>query len=861
MVLASCLFARPLRLCAGIDALEPVLDTRRVGVADVAEQLATVGTRPATRRSPGWHHHLEILLVSFSVLVVEIGYTRIISYKLFYYYVYLVIGLALLGIAAGGVVVAVSRRLRDTTLDLVLFWSFLGASLSTVLAYVVVAYARFDTLAVWQYGTSGSVQSLVLLFVMSVCVFASFLGPGIVVASLFSRRTSQIGGLYFADLLGAGAGCAAVIYVVTSLGAPATIMLAGAVQAAGAAFVGIRLNRRCMSAAGLALAATVLLCSAPGLLPAQRLDSSKTAIEPPQMTLYSDWGSIFRVDVATIPHDAYALNLYHDGILGAYIFRWDGTRSYLSRYDFPEDPRSIPFTVLGTAPRDEAILGAAGGHEVLTSLYYGAGHVDAVELNPLTVHLVSSTFADFDGHLAQNPSVDYVTGDGRSFMARSGSKYQLIWYPAPDSYAATNGALSSAYVLSESYLYTTNALEANLQHLSAGGIFSAQFGEVDDTYDLRTTRFVATARQALSQLGVTDPRDHILVAVTQVHFLGSIPLSTILVKRTAFTPSEVRAFVSATGSVPDTSILYAPGRSLRANPIERVVTTPRAKLGAFYASFPYDVTPTTDNDPFFWHFARFGSVLDNYAHSLNSLDRENSVGERVLLLLLGVSAVVAVIFLLLPFFAIRRIWVQMPHKALSAVFFAAVGLGFIFFEVTLLQQLNLFLGYPTYALTVTLMALLVFTGFGALLSRRFGDSARAIPALVVAVAGLCVFYLFGLSPLTDALLGWPFSARVLVTLVVLAPLGLCLGMFMPIGLGQVSRSGSFPAQYVAWGWAVNGFASVVGSVLATLLAMSYGFDVVLFLGLVAYVTAFGAWSLLSRGTAPMGSRTRFGPTR
>jgi hypothetical protein len=798
-----------------------------------------------------WTHHAELLLVSLSVLVLEIGYTRIISYKLFYYFVYLIIGLALLGIGAGGVAVAVSRRLREAAIDVVIFWSLLLGAVGIIVAYVIVAYVRIDTLAVWRYGTAQSTEGLVLLFVMSLCVFGSFFGPGVVVASLFSRRPQQISGLYFADLVGAGIGCAVVTYLVTTLGAPSTIMFAAAVLAATAIWAARRARRLFVGLGAVVLVVAVTLCAVPGWLPAQRLDASKVAIQPSVKTLASGWGPILRVDVAVASKDS--LSLFHDGILGASIFRWNGKHSFLNRYDFPQDPRSIPFSVLGSAPQREAIIGAAGGHEVLTSLYYRAHHVDAVELNPLTVDYVTNQFANYDGHLAQNPAVTYTTGDGRSFIARSNKHYQLIWYPAPDSYAA-NGALSSAYVLSESYLYTSNALEANLQHLSSSGIFTAQFGEVDDTYDLRTTRFVSTARQALAELGVTDPKDHILVAVSQVKFLGSIPLSTIVVKRSPFTASEVRAFEDATKAVPNTSIMYAPGQHVHSNPVNTVVTTPTARLGAFYASYPYNVTPTTDNDPYFWHFARFGSVAANFTHSLSGIDRENAVGERVLLLLLALSVVVAALFLLAPFLVIRKVWIHLPSKATSALFFAAVGFGFIFFEVTLIQMLNLFLGYPTYSLTVTLMSLLVFTGLGALLSQRVRNRRAAIPRLVLAIALLCLFYLTALSPITNAFLDWPFIGRVLLTFVLLAPLGLCLGMFMPIGLGEIAQLSEFPREYVAWGWAVNGFASVVGSVLGTLLAMSFGFDAVLIFGLLAYVVALGAWFLLTNGLSSTGSR-------
>ncbi len=810
-----------------------------------ASSEATVARTAPRHRRAGYH--LEILLVSVSVLLTEISYTRVISFKLFYYYVYLVIGLALLGLGAGAVLVAVVGRLRKVPLDTVLFWSMMAGSSATVAAYVAVAAMRIDTLKVWEYGTSGSISNLALIMATCFCVFASFVGSGVAIAALFSRRTESIGGLYAADLTGAALACAAVVFVVSRIGAPATIMVSAAVLAAAGLRVGWRVRRSLAALAGLVLAGCLVLTAAPGVLPLQQVDVSKPFVNPPSAAISSGWGSVFRVDVA--PGGADFLNLYHDGILGAGIYRWNGKRSFLSVYDFPHDSRSIPFSVLGAAPVHEAVIGAAGGHEVLTSLYYGAKHVDAVELNPVTVDLVRNRFADFDGHLAQNRAVDYINADGRSYMARTAQRDDLIWYPAPDSYAATNSALSSANVLSESYLYTTNAMVTNLEHLTGTGLFVAQFGEDDNVHDLRTTRFVSTARAALAQLGVSDPQDHIMVSETQTQFLG-IPLSTIVVSLRPFTTTQVAAFESAVQRVPQTSTLYAPGEAVRANPVHSVVAVPNSGLSSFYRAFPYDVTPTSDNGPYFWHFARFGTVVKQYTTSLNSNDREDSVGERVLVLLLAIAVLAALAFLLAPFVLVRSTWSQMPAKRWSSVFFGGVGLGFIFFEITLMQRLNLFLGFPTYSLTVTLAALLLFTGVGALASRRVVRTRRAIPMVLAAVIALGIFYLYGMPPLTDSLLSLPLALRIVLTFVMLAPLGVCLGMFMPLGLRTVSGAGESGRTYVAWGWAVNAFASVVGSALATILSMEFGFDAVLTLGMGAYLVATGAWLVLARRLGP-----------
>jgi hypothetical protein len=791
-------------------------------------------------------YHAEVLLVSFAALLIEVCYTRVISYKLFYYYTYLIIGLSLLGIGTGGVMVAVSERLRRARTDTVLAWTFLLGAASVVTSYVVVAYTSLNSLDIWRYGTWASAKGMGELLAICFFIFVPFVAPGVIIATLFGRRPEGVASLYFADLAGAGLACAVVIYLTATIGPPAAIMLASATMLLGATIVTGRVRPLTVPLVVLLTAITVIFVADPNLLPAQRLDSSKVSTTTGKV-VYSAWSPIFRVDVVQDSPDVRAL--YHDGILGSAIYRWNGNVASLAHYDFNADPRAIPFAVTKTPPRQEAIIGAAGGHEVLASLWFGAKHIDAVELNPVTYSLVKTTYKDFDGHLAQDPAVNYVNADGRSFMARTQKTYNMIWYPAPDSYAATNAATASAFVLSESYLYTSNAVVSSVQHLAPGGIFVAQFGEVDyKNKPYRTTRFVATARQALAEIGIADPRDHILVASSPARFFGSFTLSTIVVSRASFTPAEVSRFVASLSSVPGSTLQYAPGHSVKENPVDTVASSTPEQLRSFYSSYRYSVVPTTDNEPYFWHFARFGSVLRDYLHPITSTDREDQVGERVLILLLVLAIIISALFLLAPF-VIRSTWRRLPGKWISGLFFAAIGFGFMFFEVTLMQLLNLFLGYPTYALTFTLMSLLLFTGAGALLSGRTRGQPLAVPALGLAITGLTVFYVLGLTPLTDALLGLPIAARVLIAFALLAPLGLCLGMFMPLGVRAVSVMSDAPREYVAWGWAVNGFASVVGAVLATLLSMIFGFHDVLVIGLVAYLFALAAWRRLARRAA------------
>ena len=790
----------------------------------------------------GRGYHVEIFLICLASLLLEISYTRIVSFKLFYYYTYLVIGLALLGIGTGSVVVSLSSRLKRASTDAIITVGSLVGAAFVFVGYVIVARLSVASLAVWDYGSRSSFDNIGNILVLCLALFASFVPIGVMISTLFSRRTEGINKLYFADLVGAGVACAVVVFLLNGIGPARTIMLAGAVLAAVA--LRLALADKVQPTAALSGVATVWLValtvgpSLPGgasfdLLPDVRPDVDKTFQGG---ATRSHWSAIFRVDVVDLGPDMGTLLLNHDGMLGSVIKEWDGDRDSLTQFDFDQDARSFPFDVLGEPPEKVMIIGAAGGHEILASLYYEAGQIDAIELNPVTHELVTDVYADYNGHLADQPEVNYENGDGRSYLARSGDEYDLVWYPAPDSYAASNAATAGAFVLSESYLYTSDAIEETLDHLTDDGILAAQFGESNyEVKSNRTTRYVATARKALEDFGVENPEDHVMVSTFGLE--ANARLSTILVKKTPFTQEEIDAFVRQDDEVEGTELQYAPGHELD-NDVTRAITLPQDELDDFFADHPYAVTPITDDAPFFWHFARFGDVIANFGDPIDRFDPEDSIGERVVLLLLAIATVMAAVFLLLPFVTMRKVWRQLPRKGTSALYFAALGFGFMFFEITLIQRLILFLGYPTYSLTVTLASLLIFTGVGALLSARLKAMPhRIVTVLAPVVVALGVVYLVVLPRVTDGLLTTPLGVRVLVAFVMLAPLGVTLGMFMPLGLGAVSQLTRHGEEYVAWGWAVNGFASVIGSVLTTVFAMIVGFRVVLLLSVVVYLVA------------------------
>jgi hypothetical protein len=303
--------------------------------------------------------------------------------------------------------------------------------------------------------------------------------------------------------------------------------------------------------------------------------------------------------------------------------------------------------------------------------------------------------------------------------------------------------------------------------------------------------------------------------------------------------------------------VYTPTGAKTDSPVASVAALPAGgDADAVLADYPYDVGAITDDGPFFWHFTPFDDVVADITDPAVGQDLEDAIGERVLLLLLGIAAVFAVLFLLLPFVVIRKEWNRLPHKGISALYFAALGLGFMLYEITMIQRFTQFLGYPTYSLTVTLASILVFTGIGSLLSGWLTEEKSIAPArlmtiVLVTLGLLTVAYRFGVPALTESTLDAPFAVRIALTVLVLAPLGLCLGMFMPLGLSTVADMTDHADEYVAWGWAINGAFSVIGSVLTTILSMSFGFRTVQVLAMVIYLGAGLAFLALRRRARPV----------
>ncbi len=778
-------------------------------------------------------------VIGFVSLTLEIAYTRVISFKLFYYYTYFVIGLALLGLGAASAFTSLSNRLRMQDPVRLVQRVAPVAGLVGVVGYAIVSRMPTDVNLIWTGSRSQAVWQLFLLLVLSVSLTGVFFAVGLLFASLVVSQASEMRRLYFWDLTGAALGCLVAVPLQATIGPPAMILVSMVVLALLGLVVTVASGRSWLPTAGIVLVVglVALACGQLRVL----ADQTKTLHDGDQVEA-GDWGPVFRVDAV----DLSGLNeqgdlkvLHHDGLWGSSIWRYDGTRATTARFD--TDNRQIPFAALPPGP-SVLIIGAAGGNEIMGALTYGASHVDAVELNPVTANLLRHDFYEFSGKIVDDPRVNYVQGDGRTFLARSKQRYDLIWFVAPDSYAASNAATSGAFVLSESYLYTRQMIETAFDHLSDSGMMVAQFGDFAfDRRPTRTARYLTTAREALRPRVEAFDQHVGLIVDSGENDLQKV--STILLFRGTPDAAEVDRIHGAIGKVPNSTPKFLPGADRADGLTSDLITGSDADVTAIVENYPFQIGPIDDDQPFFWHFTSFGTVLTDWSRSFE--DNEIAIGERLLVVLVGVATLVAAIFLWLPFALTRRragASSKVAGRWRLFVYFAALGLGFMLIEVSMIQRFALLLGFPTLSLSVSLFTLLIATAVGARLSgvvKRWG--VVGLPAVTGALMAVCVLYIAVSEPVTRHALSLPQWQRICIVVLLLFPVGLLLGVFLPTGvdaaLAAAGQDEAVQGRLVAWCWAVNGFFSVIGSSVTTILSMSVGFNQALMAGLALYVIA------------------------
>jgi hypothetical protein len=740
---------------------------------------------------------LGVGLIAGCVLAFQVLLTRLFSSVLYYHFSFLAISLALVGTGAGGLIVYAWPRWFDRSRQALVR---LSAGFAVLLVLVPLGIVRIH------YSLSGTLSAGAAARLALACVLAAlpFTAGGITIAAAIRQYPGFVGRVYGADLLGAGIGAVAVVPVMW-LASPATLTVSLGVFAAAASALFAPPRRRSelrlsLIAGTMAIALTVLAAT-----------TSLYFLAPwtGRPVVAERWTPLARVIGDPPPHGVpFALLFYDRAYAPVWLYR-RGT-PYPSPRALHLQPQSLGYAIAGRGRT--LVIGGGGGRDILNALASGERRIDVIELNSGIVQMVDHDLARWSGSPYTLPGVHTAVGDGRSVLAQRRTRYTVIHIGFTDTLSAN---AATAFALTEENLYTLEAFQEYLDHLTPDGIL-----DVSRLYKLtgdEALRITVLALEALRRRGVQHPGRN-LVVVLGHDVLGEL-FGTTLAKLRPWTPQELarlRRLAAAEGL----SIAYAPGGPYR---LEWASLARASSPQAFCSHYQLNVCPPTDDKPFFFNMTRLANIGRHQAGYIYVTD-PLLVLALTLAILLGLGAIALVAPLLL-----RR---PVRPSLTSLSYFLWIGLGYLILEVVLIQRFVLFLGFPTYSLSVVLSTLLVFTGVGSLVSARARGREPATLRVGLGVVALAAIALaFGLAPLLEALISLTFALRVILTVAILAPVGVAMGVAMPLGLGRLE---SLHPGGTPWAWAVNGIASVVASVLAIVVAIELGFRIATLVAAACY---------------------------
>lgn len=738
---------------------------------------------------------LSVFLITLSGLVLEVGLTRIYSASIWYHFAFVAISVALLGWGLGGFTVHLLKQKRQLSMN--------SAALITAL------YALAIPLCLWLLVKFPFEMSRLPLYFLAPLL--PFFLAGMALSIVFDLHRAVAGALYFADLLGAAIGAVLVTLLLHLLGGEAAL-LTGAIAPAIAAVLlssgrqegeepkpdhgrDARATIRAVAIVAVVLAAGSAFAAikygtmrvVPGTPKAMRRQMDAT---PQAHIAHTGWNAYSRIDaVEGIEHTGLA-RLYIDSDAWTDIRDWDGKLETAT--DLRDSYRALPFKLVPNA--NTMIIGPGGGPDVVAALASGSRKVTAVEMNPLMLKFVRS-YGPRAANLYDRPDVETVLSEGRNFISRTDQKFDIILLGFVDSWASVaSGGLS----LSENYLYTVEAFRAYYDHLSDNGIL------VILRWDSDIPRLVSNS---VANLGAEAASQRIVTLIERRPLPDQPPQMLFMLRKRPFTPAET-AEIKEKWTLAEPLIM--PGGP--APPLIGDVLAGRQTLDQYEGQSTRFVGPVWDDSPFYFAIERPFGMPGAIAGNLLKWLMGPSIGMLAAFAVFG-----------------RPRQKKVGPYASSLVYFAALGFGFIAVELALLQNLTLLVGHPIFTLSVLLFTLLAMGGIGSAVSSR-------VP-MWVACAGVAVIgaaEAVALPRLVPALLWLPLWGRIAVAILLIAPLGLAMGIPFPSGLRRTG-SNSLPAPPFYWG--LNGIMSVIGSITTVFVALMAGFQAAMLMGSACYILA------------------------
>ncbi|MBW2046069.1 MAG: hypothetical protein JRI96_14500 [Deltaproteobacteria bacterium] len=787
----------------------------------------------------GRSSYVGIFMVSLATLMYEILLTRIFSVTMMYHFAFMAISVAMFGMTAGAVVVYLlpgyfTQERAKYHLALSSFWF----SISIIFSFLTHACIPF----VMHYSIVGFYSIILTYVVISIPFFFS----GICICLALTKFSRQVSKLYAADLMGAGIGCVLLVYVLKITDGPTAVIAIASLASIASIFFANdegykKIMRRSFRVTILLVAFTMMhTVLVNEQVPLLRLVWIKQMIQPD--LLYEKWNSFSRIAVwgnpyipeapygwgisSVYPPERKTRQLHMDIDACAYtpipVFTGNLNDLDYLKYD-------ITNLVHYIRPDSKVfIIGTGGGRDVLSALMFNQKSIVGVEINEDIIDVVTNKFGDLVGHPERDARVTFVNDEARSYIARQKEEYDIIQASLIDTWAAT---AAGAYVLSENSLYTVEAWENFLQHLTPRGVltFSRWFiqGMPGETY-----RLTSLASSSLKQVGIDNPRDHVIIVRRMLD--NNYGVATMLLSKEPFSKDDLDA-VEKIARKMKFDIVLSPRFSL--DPVFEYLTSGK-DIDTFAKKFPLNIAAPTDNTPFFFHMLRLKDVFNRRLQE-QGITSFNMKAVVILVNLLAIVIILTFLCIIVPLI------ISTKKTALRGcfpyfLFFFSIGLGFMFIEISQMQRLIIFLGHPTYGLSVVLFTLLLSSGLGSYSTQKINILSNRKSAVVRLLLLLGVLAVFGkLTPyVIDAFKGSTTMFRIFISALILFPLGLFMGMPFPLGMKTASVNSS---SLTPWLWGINGATSVCASVLAVVIALSFSISTTFWTGFSCYIVAFIAF--------------------
>jgi spermidine synthase len=783
-------------------------------------------------------------LTAFVTLLVQILVHRMVSAKLLNNYAFLVISLTMLGFAFSGVVLS---RLLPWFLE---HWndaitaSAAFFALTTVGVSVLFYHADVDIYQVDR--NSGFVLSLMQTIPLALLFAIPFTFCGLILGALLSSPELSARRIYGFDLAGSALGAFAVIPAITYMGVEWSAVLASAVLLSGALLLvpPIRVVSRALAASVVLILVLSFAFSEKLFVMTYPKGSMLAFAQQPGSQLVIEhiaWDPVARIEVSRIPLLNHDTDIYarYPSLVGdnrafmarfkrvltqnnyafTYAVDYDGTKESLQGIE--ETIYSAAYHATSVRRPRTLVIGVGGGFDVLTALAFDATDIMAVEINSATVGILTRTYRDYFRKWVEDTRVHLISSEGRHFLATTDRRFDIIQLSGVDSFSGTLGA---AHVFSENYLYTAEAFDLYLSRLTDDGILNMMRLEYPRPREM--LRALTTAVEALRRMGVERPADHIMM-LTQTN--GRF--TALLVKKTPFTTPEMRRLEEWSRISRFFKVSAGPHVNIQVASIYQDFLSlgDPQKEALFIARYPFDISPVDDNRPFFFRFSfwwhLFASDPMVWQHIIPMMEYS------VILLVAAIGlAIILCIYLPLRYFNAHGL--RTRHASRYTVYFAGTGLAYLAIEIALLQKFGLFLGHPNYALSVVLAALLLATGLGSLYSTALVKALGGVRFVSYILATLILVEYGLVFPRLPGLIGLPFWGKVAIVSAIVCPIGISLGMFLPVALEQLKHAGP---SFVPWAWGINGIFSVLAPVLSVAFSITWGSNALLLSAIPIYL--------------------------